>query len=378
MEIIEARIWPMQAVLHHPIRVSFGEMRKRPGFLLSLKDKSGLTGWGESWVNFPPWGPAERTMVLSYLLKEIVGQEIHPGDIPTLYARYLLQVIQWGGIGPYSQAVSAVECALWDLEAKRKSVPLYELLQPSNLDNVHRVSVYGSGIDPSNLEQRITDALSAGFQEVKIKIGFDSQQDRNHFKSAVKMVGDGNVMVDANQAWDRTTAGHELSFYTESGAGWIEEPISAYDTEGYRIITEKYDSVASGENWYVPTVPAVSSIKLRVLQPDLCKVGGVWAAKSMILHGPRTITGVAFHVLGLPVSHAFALHVAAAWKDVVTKVEIDTNENPLSDTMIGDWSIKNGQATLGARHGLGIEVDEEKLASFVLPELHRFCTVSAE
>lgn len=409
--IVRAQIWPLKGPLQQPIRTAFGEMRTRPALLLSLTDENGNIGWGESWVNFPEWAVYERVSVLHHLLHNLLGQELSWQSLQDLYQTYRIQAIQWGGLGPFSQAISAIEMALLDLESKAQARSLREhlgRLPPSSggkgirlkqdgglgkhssltqttilptapvtqLTSV-KIPVYASGIGPENVEARVALAAQSGFQYAKVKVGFDESLDHNNFTSAVKILGEERVMVDANQSWSLNEATNQLAYFAYSGALWIEEPISSLDYAGYESLTQTYSCIAGGENWYLESLDSLKNVNLSVFQPDLCKIGGFWAADVAVNTMGNNENRIAFHVLGTPLCHAFALQVAAAWGDRVAFVEFDTNENPFLRSFDGLWHIADGCAVLNDTMGLGISVDTEQLQSFVIREMLPFCFLGA-
>lgn len=367
LRLISARIWPLVTPLHEPIKMAFGVMRSRPSLLLQLVDESGAEGWGEAWVNFPHWAMAERTIVLHALLRAHITELSGPLAITAIRQRFTTEVVQSGSFGAFYHALSAIEIALWDLEAKKNQSPLRTLLStPQKI--VPSIPVYASGIGPNHITQRVEQAVKQGFTTAKIKVGFNVDHDHQNFRSVQAIDGIEVAMVDANQAWTVEEARKELAFYENAGAEWIEEPISAWDFDGYAQLSEEFTRIAAGENWYLEHRALSKSLRLRVLQPDLCKIGGIQAAAAF-LDGNPIADWVAFHVLSGPIAQAAALQVATAWGDRVKWVEVDTNENDIREVVQPAWKIAQGSARLNQEPGLGIHVDTARLERCVSPEL---------
>lgn len=368
---MRAVIWPLMMTLHDPIRTSFGAMINRPLLFLQLIDEDGIEGWGESWVNFPSWALEERTLVLHHLLENYLGLLNDADSIESIIRRYRTEAIQSGGMGAFYHAVSAIEVALWDLDAHRRQVPLRTLL--SGTDSVvSAVGVYASGIGPERIQERVEQAVGNGFHSVKVKVGFDTSQDHSNFRLAQSVSGVRHVMVDANQAWSRDAASEELAYYQSSGAEWVEEPISAMDVPGYYALSQRYSNLAAGENWYTDQLFSRNRVHLKAIQPDICKIGGIRQAQRLVDNAVIEADFVTFHVLGGPIAHAVSLQVAAAWGNRVNWVEFDTNENPVRDAVELNWTISDGKAILSLDHGLGVRVDTSKLESFVSDNLRSY------
>ncbi len=365
---VSATIWPLITPLKHPIRTSFGTMWNRPVLLLQLVDENGVEGWGESWVNFPSWALDERVVVLWRLLKDTLEFIARPGAVKEIIEHYRIQAVQSGNLGSFYHAVSALEIALWDLEAQRHHKPLRNLLH-SGEDGLSPVPIYASGIGPDRIQERIEKAIDDGFKTIKFKVGFDRAHDHENFRLARSIPGVRSIIVDANQGWSREAALKEVPYYCKQGVQWVEEPISALDFEGYRLLGQQFSCIAAGENWYLDQISCAPTMQLKVLQPDLCKIGGIEAARTVI-DFPATISDyVAFHVLGGPVAQAVSLQVASAWSERVKWVECDTNENLVRDVVQPSWTIIDGAAHLNSLPGLGLKIHADQLEEFVSTHL---------
>ncbi len=369
--LASAQIWPLLTPLHEPIRMSFGFMQARPSLLLQLVDEDGVEGWGEAWVNFPHWALAERTLVLHNLLKSHLHDLTDPSTITDIRHRFSIEVIQSGSFGAFYHALSAIELALWDLKAKKERLPLRNLLLEPDGNPAMSVPVYASGIGPNEAVSKVEQAVQDGFVAAKIKVGFVPEEDHRRFRQVQRVDGITVAMVDANQAWTVEEASKELAFYEEAQAGWVEEPIFAWDFSGYTRLGEQFSRMAAGENWYLEHSALSQSIRLKALQPDLCKIGGIQAAKSF-LSDNLAADWVAFHVLSGPIAQTAALQVASAWYPKVKWVEVDRNENAIRSAFRPAWTLSEGRARLTDQAGLGIEVDTARLGNFVAPELRMY------
>jgi len=86
------------------------------------------------------------------------------------------------------------------------------------------------------------------------------------------------LMCDANQRWDLATASKMLPVLAEVGMDWIEEPVHADDLESHvRLQRSTNIDIAAGESLYTYQAFAsvIASDAIRVVQPDVTRVGGV-------------------------------------------------------------------------------------------------------
>ena len=55
MKITDVEAIGLRAPMKEKIRNSFGVMEFRSGMIIKISTSSGITGLGETWVNFPSW-----------------------------------------------------------------------------------------------------------------------------------------------------------------------------------------------------------------------------------------------------------------------------------------------------------------------------------
>jgi len=139
----------------------------------------------------------------------------------------LQQLMSAGG------ARNAVDCALWDLEAKRSGKTVWEMIgwQPKPVTTVYTV-----GMDDLDVIQNDAAAHSdCPILKVKVGIGDPIEQITAIRKGAPQS----SIVIDANQGWVVA----DLERYSESlkelGVTMIEQPMLAADDEALR----GYDSL---------------------------------------------------------------------------------------------------------------------------------------
>jgi L-alanine-DL-glutamate epimerase-like enolase superfamily enzyme len=203
----------------------------------------------------------------------LIGQD--PSDIGKVYDTLLWAGASVGRSGVATQALAAIDVALWDLKAKRAGLPLAKLLG-SYRDSVRTYNTSGGFLHApiEEVKARATQSLKDGIGGIKIKVGQpDTKEDLRRLAAVREHLGDDvPLMVDANQQWDRPTALRFGRAVEELGLVWIEEPLDAYDAEGHAQLAAALDTpIATGE--MLSSVPdLVRLIDLRavgVLQPGV-------------------------------------------------------------------------------------------------------------
>src|SRR5262245_57444922 len=194
-------------------------------------------------------GAAAIRSLVEDLRPLVVGQD--PERIEAVWQRmwWGSHYVGRGGLAAF--AISAVDIALWDLRARRRSLPLWKLLGGHD----PRVRAYAGGIDllfPVDRLLRQTDEnLAKGFRAIKMKVGRPRLRDDVERGRAMRehLGPDVPLMVDANMRWtadeairaSRALAVHEIF--------WLEEPTIPDDLPGHRrILREGALPVAAGEN----------------------------------------------------------------------------------------------------------------------------------
>ena len=121
---------------------------------------------------------------------------------------------------PVGGARNAVDCALWDLEAKRRGMRIFDLLQMP-ADPVQTVATIGIG-DDGFMAQRAHDF--SDYQNLKIKL--DRERPIERVKLIREACPDASLIIDANQAWDRELLDEILPGLADLGVELIEQPVS--------------------------------------------------------------------------------------------------------------------------------------------------------
>ena len=125
---------------------------------------------------------------------------------------------------PPGAARNALDCALWDLEAKRSGTPvaaLASLPAPKPLTTAYTISLGTPG------EMAEAAAKASARKLLKVKLGGDGDGERIR---AVRRAAPGaELIVDANEGWRAGNLGGNLAACSEAGVTLIEQPLPASD-----------------------------------------------------------------------------------------------------------------------------------------------------
>jgi L-alanine-DL-glutamate epimerase-like enolase superfamily enzyme len=203
-------------------------------------------------------------------------------DPPAAWRAMNVAVRNLGREGLAATAISAVDCALWDLKAVLLDQPLASLLGRYRTS----VPIYGSGgftsYDDRQLARRLAGWVEKqGCSWVKMKIGTDPDRDPARVATAKTAIGTAGLFVDANGAYTRKQAQRLADiFASEQHVRWFEEPVSSDDLPGLRQVRDRAPAameIAAGEYGYTTDyfrhMLEVGAVDVQ--QADATRCGGV-------------------------------------------------------------------------------------------------------
>jgi L-alanine-DL-glutamate epimerase-like enolase superfamily enzyme len=209
----------------------------------------------------------------------LLGQD--PNDIGRIYVKLLWAGASVGRSGVATQAIAALDIALYDLKAKRANLPLAKLLGAYR-DSVQTYNTSGGFLHApiEEVKERASQSLAEGIGGIKIKVGHpDSRVDLARVAAVRQHIGDDvPLMVDANQQWDRPTAMRIGRILERFNLIWIEEPLDAYDAEGHAQLANALDtSIATGEmlSSVAEHLSLIDHRSVDIIQPDAPRIGGI-------------------------------------------------------------------------------------------------------
>ncbi|MFI6231238.1 enolase C-terminal domain-like protein [Micromonospora echinospora] len=227
------------------------------------------------------YGPAAVGAVVTDLLAPVVA-DLDPDDVPAVWSAMRQRLRNAGRPGIAGLALSAVDCAVWDLKARRHGLPLARLLGAAR----RQVPVYGSGGFTTYDDERQHRQLSGwvhdeGIPRVKIKIGgsggAEVTRDLHRMAAARRSIGDdAELYVDANGAYQRKQAVRVIREAAALDVRWYEEPVSSDDLVGLgEVRAQVRPDVTAGEYgfdlvYFHRMIPYVDC-----LQVDVTRCGGI-------------------------------------------------------------------------------------------------------
>lgn len=361
--------WCLRYRLAEPMQTVFGPVEARPALIVRIEDREGAAGWGEIWCNFPQVG-AEYRAKLAALVAPMALRGIDcaapGGAFAAMRERLHRLALQAGEPGPADQIAAGLDIALHDLAARRQGRSLSAFLGGAP----RALPAYASGIDSRLAGSMMAAAQAQGYRAFKLRVGFGRQSALDAMVAARGVMASGDrLMIDANQSWSLDEAVAMVRALRDAPLTWIEEPLAVDrpDAEWQAVAQAAAAPLAGGENMRSEGEfeHAVSGDILGVIQPDICKWGGLSAcaplARRIIAAGKRYCP----HYLGGGVGLAASAHLlAAVGGDGM--LEIDCNDNLLRDRLCGPLlPLIDGAAVVPQAPGLGYVPDIAAVEEFL-------------
>ena len=284
----------------------------------------------------------------------VLGED--PNDIARIWEKLAWAGASVGRSGLATQALAAIDIALWDMKAKRAGLPLAKLLG-ARRDTVRAYNTSGGFLSTptDRLLENCAAAIAAGIGGIKIKVGQpEPMLDLARLEAVRKQVGDAfPLMVDANQQWDRPTAQRVGRVLEAFNLVWIEEPLDAYDHQGHADLAASLDTaIASGEmlTSVAEHVALIEHRSVDVIQPDAGRVGGITQFLRIAAMAEYKHLQLAPHF-----AMEIHLHLAAAYA-LEPWVEHFDWLDPLFNEQL---EIRDGRMIVPNRPGLGFSLSDQ-------------------
>jgi len=259
--------------LVHFFETSFGRTTERRIVLVEVLS-DGLSGWGEVTAGENPfyneeWTDSAWLILRDYAAPRVLGRSLESAeDVAPLLDHIRGHRMAWG----------ALETAVWDLEARRRNLPLWKHIGGGREQIPCGVSI---GIQNSleELLGKIEQELAGGYQRIKIKIkpGWDVEVVR----SVRERFPGIKLMADANSAYTLADAEH-LRKLDDFYLMMIEQPLSHDDIIDHAELQAKLATPICLDECIRSARHAEQAIRLRacgIINIKLGRVGGFREAR---------------------------------------------------------------------------------------------------
>jgi L-rhamnonate dehydratase len=280
-----------------------------------------------------------------------------------------------GRKGVEMMAISALDCALWDLKGRHFSVPVHVLLGgPTRASIPAYASALGYSLELDAVRARASELVSDGFRATKWfprhgpADGVAGVRKNVALAEALReAVGsDVDVMIDAWMSWDVPYTLRMARDLEDVAPRWIEEPVMPDKPRSYAEITRRIGNtiaVSGAEHEYTRwgIHQLMQARAMNIYQPDTYWAGGITEMTKIAALASVYDVQLIPHGHSVPANANFSFAQPAP---LVPMLEYLVKWN-----ILHQWFLKvpvhpvQGSVTPPTAPGLGMELDEDKIES---------------
>lgn len=362
MKIIKVDAVPFRIPLREVMKFATGKLEAVEHVLVRVYSDAGLVGTAEAPSRPMIYGESLHSIVAAiktWFEPLILG--LDPFSVEQLWAR--LRTIEHN-----PTAKSAIDMAVHDIIGQAAGIPCYKLLGGWG-DEVDLSYILGLGEPNEVADQALQVIEEHGFRTLKLKAGLEPKRDTAMIKAVRKAVGkEVRLYVDVNHGYDSITAARVIPEWEAYDIAWVEEPCPGWDWQGRKIVAnatsipimadescttphEVMDEIRRGDCRLISIKNARTGYFLSKKIIHLCEEAGIAP-----ISGSQGDTDIGT----ITSAHFCAAHRSMAQWPSEISFFLDITDHLLTDPP----RIKEGKIRLGDRPGLGIEIDEDKIARY--------------
>ena len=380
MKVAKLDTYFLSVSLPQPVRISTATISQVSEVIVKLTTDTGLVGIGEAHGPFLLRQTAEGLRAVNEIMRRVtplvVGED--PFNVERIWqGLFTLTYTSVRGIPslarqqrPLVTAMSAIDIALWDLMGKATERPVYQLLGGALRQRVPAYVTgfyYKDGERPDDLIRETALYLEKGYRTLKVKVGgLPPEEDAQRVRLIRKTAGDNvQIMLDANQGWDLTTAVRAARLFEPYNIFWLEDPMPWYDERHtlQRLKAETSIPIAAGETEFTPFGLRTMVVEGLV---DYLIIDSTWAGGLTTWRKASTLAEL--YQIPMAAHHDPQIHVhalAASPTGFILESFADPARDPLWFELFRERpEISDGFMNLPTAPGLGLELREDTLEKY--------------
>ncbi|HYB56370.1 MAG TPA: N-acetyl-D-Glu racemase DgcA [Alphaproteobacteria bacterium] len=215
---------------------------------------------------------------------------------------------------PAGAARNALDCALWDLEAKEKRVPVWRLAgipEPKPVVTAYTLSLASAAM--------MGEAAAANAQRPLLKIKLGGEGDIARVEAVRARAPRARLIVDANEAWTPEMLPEYLPALARLGVALVEQPLPAGRDEALARLAHRVP-VAADESCHTSADAAGLVGRYDVVNVKLDKAGGLSEALRLVRAAEALRLGI---MVGCMVGTSLAMAPALMIAGMAAFVDLD-------------------------------------------------------
>ncbi|MTH36300.1 muconate cycloisomerase [Paracoccus limosus] len=348
-----------------PHRLAMATMNGQTLMLVRISCSDGITGMGEGTtiggLAYGAESPESMKLAIDrYMAPLMIGQDAT--RVQALMARIAKMVKD------NRFARSAIETALLDAHGRRLGLPVSELLGGRRRDRLPVAWTLASGDTARDIAEAEEMLDRRRHRIFKLKIGArELRQDIAHVAAIKRALGDrAAVRVDVNMAWSEAEAALGMAALADAGCELVEQPVASAAALG-RLVRRFPLALMADESLSGPEsafeLARSHGADVFAVKIEQCaglfnaqRVAAIADAAGIGLYGGTMLEGA---VSTIASAHVFATFANLQWGTELFGPLLLTEEILCEPLDYSDFEL-----TVPAGPGLGIALDEERIAFF--------------
>lgn len=382
------------------IKTQIVNLNFRNAVIVTIETDEGVTGLAEAVMK-------RRTQTIERsildLKQYLIGKD--PTEIENHWEKMYRDSF-WVGGPLHSTAISAVDCALWDILGKSCGLPVYKLLGGPTRTKVPAYCHCSAGNSPEAFASNVKACVARGYRALKTTLPlFYGEGNRGGDRHAVNGSGYSGTQGMIDSQWKETeyldpsifsrireffiaareAAGPEVGIAVDCHGRlnpkaalrlcraledvnllFVEEPVPPESVEELSLVQrETTIPIAAGERWATiyGVRPFLEKHAVDYLQCDLVNCGGITGMKKIAALAEAHYIGMAPHNPNGPLATVMNLHYAAAIPNffILETIGSDADEKLTAEMLTIPLRSHAGTLELPEGPGFGVGLVQEAL-----------------
>jgi muconate cycloisomerase len=335
--------------------------------IVELRLENGVEGIGEAaTLGGPRWSEESvesiKSAVDAYLAPALIGAPANRFEA----ARTRMEAAAKRN----NAAKAAIESALFDAVGKTLGVPAVQLLGGAVRESLPVLWTLASGDPAQEIEEAERKLAARLHNTFKVKIGAQTPEaDIARLSSLARALTDrASLIVDANQAWDETTALRYLPVLAELGVRLVEQPLPAWNLAGMARLRARSTVPLMADECVFSAHDMLDVVRTGaadVVSLKLVKHGGLLATRNVA--AVAEAAGIGLYggcLLESSIGAAAHLQVFGGLRELAWGCEHFGPQILVDDLVEQPLRFADFRIHLPAGPGLGVTLDQEKLGRY--------------
>jgi L-alanine-DL-glutamate epimerase-like enolase superfamily enzyme len=362
MKIASIEAVPFSIPLRNPTGFAHASISAADHVLVRVRTDDGLVGQAEAPARPFTYGESQQSIVTAideWFSPAMVGLDPLAREVARDRMSWLVH---------NHTARGAVDMAVWDVIGQALGQPVHRLLG-GYADAMSVVHILFASSPEGMVDEANEMRERYGFGTFKIKTGKDPKVDAAAVRTLRAALGDDvELYIDSNKGWSADQAIALLPVMEEAGISMLEEPTPALEPLGRRRLAARTSIPILGDE----SVTRMGDIATQILD-NHSQMISIKTARTGFSESERIVGMCEGLGVGLAMGSQMdgmvgtlgTLAFGAAFKSTSERAgELDYFLQLTDDILAEPLVIADGKMAVLDRPGVGIEIDEDKLAHY--------------